>query len=434
MESMYISTMKYFPMRGAIAFGIPVVLVFAFYAVHPQGCYFLAAGPLCGIVGGLAFGRAQRKRDSAQPQDAQRKRDSAQPQETWGLAIVLGLCFAIVGFMLSLQDARSALFTDVVWTGFVSAFLFWIAGGCAVLTLPPEERFNAAAALAIPGAIAGMAFQFFWGPAHFLFDLGSRKWWGGSPWEHFIFWLIAGVGGGWLLTRSVSSEEGTKFTPTNRWASASIVCGLLGLGTGALYFLRSALPLGLFNSLSPASAAADWLWGWGVLAAGIGLIAASQPNRRLWTAAGIALAIILAFASYRVEANPWKSQFNSKYAEKLLREHAGSGDAIYAGNLILAQTALDKNDIETAKHYLLEAATTPGARRIEQNGLDVSVARVLFDRGEKDTVLEYLQRGRVLWPQGTQLIARWEGAIRAGRRPNFNTRGPGGGLGNFQDR
>ena len=399
------------PLRGAIAFGIPVVLVFAFSTLHPQGYYFLAAGPLCGIIGGLVFGR------------------------NFGLALVLGLCFGIVGFMFSLQDARSALFTDVVWTGFVSAFLFWVAGGCAVLVLPPEKRFNAAAALAIPGAIAGMAFQFFWGPAHFLFDLGSSKWWAASPWEHFVFWLIAGVGGGWLLARSASSKETAKFTPTNRWALASIICGVFGLGTGASYFLRSALPLGLFSSLSPASAAADWLWGWGVLGAGIAIVAALKPNRRLWTAGGIALAIVLAFASYRVEANPWKSKFNSAYAEKLLRENPGSGDAIYAGNLILAQAALDRNDIENAKRYLLQAAATSGARRIEQNGLDVSVARILFDRGEKDTVLEYLRRGRVLWPQGTQLISRWEGQIRAGRRPNFNTRGPGGGgQGNLQDR
>jgi len=191
----------------------------------------------------------------------------------------------------------------------------------------------------------------------------------------------------------------------------------------------------LFSSLSPASAAADWLWGWGVLGAGIALVAALKPNRRLWTVGGIALAIVLAFASYRVEANPWKSKFNSAYAEKLLRENPGSGDAIYAGNLILAQAALDRNDIENAKRYLLQAAATPGARRIEQNGLDVSVVRILFDRGEKDSVLEYLSRGRVLWPQGTQLISRWEGQIRAGRRPNFNTRGPGGGgQGNLQDR
>jgi len=143
----------------------------------------------------------------------------------------------------------------------------------------------------------------------------------------------------------------------------------------------------------------------------------------------MALAVMVIVTSYRVDANPWKSQFNSKYAERLLRENAGSGDAIYTGNLILAQAALDNNDVTNAKRYLLEAATTSGAKRIEQNGLDTSVARVLFDRGEKDAVVEYLHRGRQLWPQGAQQITRWENAIKAGRRPNFNARGPGGGRG-----
>jgi hypothetical protein len=203
------------------------------------------------------------------------------------------------------------------------------------------------------------------------------------------------------------------------------VCGSVGLAIGALYFLRSALPLGLFNSLSPASAASDWLWGWGLLASAIGIIATTKPNGRKWAAAGIALAVTLLVASYRVEANPWKSLFNSRYGERLLRDQGESGDAIYTGNLILAQAALDNNDIANAKRLLLEAAATTGARTIAQNGLDVSVARLLFDRGERDAVVEYLQRGRKLWPQGAQVISRWEAAIRAGRRPNFNNRGGG---------
>jgi hypothetical protein len=405
--------MKNLPVRSALAFSIPVLLVFGFSAFNPQNYYFLAAGPLSGIVGALALRR------------------------TWGLPIVLGSCFGMIGLLFALEDGHSALFSDVIWTGLVSGFLFWIAGGSAMLTLPTAMRFNGAAALAIPGTLAGMVFQFAYGPAHFLLNVDSHQWWAESRWEHLLLWLIAAAGGGWLLglnwQRQAGSEETRKFSRDNPWAATSIVCGALGLGIGALYFTRSTLPLGLFNSLSPASAAADWLWGWGVLAATVALVALFKPNRRPWTALGIGLALTLVLVSYRIDANPWKLRFNSNYAEKLLHKHSSSGDAIYAGNLILAQAALDKNDVDGAKHYLLEAATTPGTRRIEQNGLDVSVARVLFDRGEKDTVLEYLHRGRTLWPQGAQIIGRWETAIRAGRRPNFNARGPGA-QGNPQDR
>jgi hypothetical protein len=297
-----------------------------------------------------------------------------------------------------------------------------------MLTLPAEMRFNGAT---LGSRESGELFSTL-RTGSLPFDLSSRKWWGDAPWEHLTLWLIAGVGGGWLLgsqfqRRQLGEREASKFENRNPWALASVVSGALGIVISALYLLRSALPLGLINSLSPASAASDWLWGWGVLATAITIIAAMKRKGLRWAALGIALAVTLVATSYRIQANPWKAQFNSKYAEKMLRENGQSGDAIYTGNLILAQASLDNNDIANAKRYLLEAVATPGAQRISQNGLDTSVARVLFDRGEKDAVLEYLHRGRELWPQGAQIITRWEATIRAGRKPNFNTRGPGAG-------
>src|SRR5262245_49257495 len=48
--------MKNLPVRAALAFTVPVLLVFVYWAWHQQSDYFLLAGPLCGIIGGLAFG------------------------------------------------------------------------------------------------------------------------------------------------------------------------------------------------------------------------------------------------------------------------------------------------------------------------------------------------------------------------------------------
>ncbi len=413
-------TMK-FPIRGAIAFALPVLAVavvtgFAVRAGHPQNYYFLAAAPLSGVIGSLAYGRRL------------------------GLPIVSGLCFGIAGILFALQEpGRSALIRDVVWVGLVSGVLFWSIGALAMLTLPPPLRFRGATAFAVPGAIAGLAFQFLYGPGHYMFDLNSRQWWGTAPWEQLVLWLIVGAGTGWLLGRHFETarkfeSETSKSGSTNLWGMVSLVFGVLGLGIGMIYFLRSALPLGLFNSLSPASAASDWFWSWGVLTFVAGLIALTRATRRTRSAAGIGLAIALMFASYRVEANPWKTRFNTGYASKLLREHGQAtdpryGDVVYSANLILAQAALDENNIANARHYLLEAASTPGTQIIQQTSLDVSVARVLLQRGERDTVLEYLRRGHSIWPQGNALLNRWESAIRAGRPVNFNTRGP-----NAQDR
>jgi hypothetical protein len=397
--------------RGVLAFGLPIVAVLVLYGIvahatgKPQNYYYLAAGPLCGLIGGMAYSRRIT------------------------LSVVLGLCFGTIGLMFSLQEARSPLFSDVVWTGLVSGFLFWVAGGCAMLALPTHLRFNGAMAMAVPGLLAGLAFQFFYGPAHFLFDLSSREWWGDRPWEQFILWIIAGAGSGWFIGSEMARQENQleiagKTENDRSWAIASLACVLFSVIVGAAYFVRSRLPLGLFNSLSPISAAADWFWGWGVLAVSIAMIAMGKRTGRRSSLAAFGIAVMAIVASFRINADPWKTKFNASYAERLLREQPQSGDAIYIANLILAQTALDRNDLSNAKQYLLQAATTPSAHIIEQNGLDVSVARVLFDRGERDTVVEYLNRGRRLWPQGTQIINRWQAAIRAGRRPNFVVRPP----------
>jgi len=152
--------------RGALAFTIPVLIAFAL-TLHAN-YYFLAAGPLCGIVGGLAYGRR------------------------WGLPIILGTCFGVVGILFALQDTRSALFIDVVWVGLVAGFMFWSIGALAVLVLPAGVRFRGAMAFAVPGAIAGIVFQLLYGPAHFLFDLGSR--WGDFPWRRRRLAIGSGTG------------------------------------------------------------------------------------------------------------------------------------------------------------------------------------------------------------------------------------------------
>ena len=385
--------MKRLTARGALAFAIPVFIAFglAFYSKY----LFLTAGPLCGIVGGLAYGRR------------------------WGLPLILGISFAFTGVLLAVQqDTRSALFTDVVLVGLVFAFIFWCIGACAVLVLPARLRFRGATAFAVPGAIAGMMFQFLYGPAHFLFNLNSQ-----FPWEHLAFWLIAGAGAGWLLGAELE-QASTEDKTINSWSVFSVVCASFGLLTAIIYFRRYRLPLGLFNSISPSSAASDWLFGWAVLAGLIGVIALMKKFNRRLAIAGVALAFILLFASYGVQASTWKTQFDVNYAQLLLREHGTPadpqyGNAIYTANLILSQAALAKNDIPTAKRYLFEAVTAPTAQTAEQVGLDTSVVQVLLQRGERDSVLQYFEQGRHLWPVGNGQINRWQNLIRAGRMPNF---------------
>jgi hypothetical protein len=390
--------MKRLTARGAVAFAIPVLIAFglAFYSKY----LFLTAGPLCGIVGGLAYGRR------------------------WGLPLVLGISFGFTGVLLAVQqDTRSALFTDVVWVGLVFAFLFWCIGACAVLVLPARLRFRGATAFAVPGALAGMMFQFLYGPGHFLFKLNSQAWWAQFPWEHLAFWLIAGVGAGWLLGAQLEAAS-PQAEKQNSWSIFSVACAAFGLTTAIIYFRKYRLPLGLINSVYPSAVASDWLFGWAILAGVIGAVALMKKFDRRLAGTGVVLALILVFASYGVQANSWRTQFDVNYAQLLLHEHGTPGDpeygnTIYTANLILSQAALVKNDVPSAKHYLFEAAAAPNALTAEQVGLDTSVAQILLQRGERDAVMKYFEQGRHLWPLGGAQITRWQNVIRAGRMPNF---------------
>jgi len=309
--------------------------------------------------------------------------------------------------------------------------------------LPAKLRFRGAIAFAIPGAVGGMIFQFLYGPAHFLLNLGSQRWWGQFPWEHLAFWLVTGAGTGWLLGAELetASPQVSEFRKPetqkrrlsqvgklNSWSVFSVSCASFGLVTAIVFFRKYRLPLGLFNSISPSSAASDWMFGWAVLAGFIGVVALMKKFGRRLAATGIVLAFILLFASYRVEAGSWRTRFDTNYARILLGEHGQAGDpeygnAIYTANLIFSLAALEKNDIASAQSYLFEAVSATTSQTVEQIGLDTSVAQMLLQRGQKDTVLEYFKRGRHLWPLGGGQITRWENAVRAGRTPNFSNKG-----------
>src|SRR5689334_3501572 len=110
-----------------------------------------------------------------------------------------------------------------------------------------------------------------------------------------------------------------------------------------------------------------------------------------------------------------------KEAEELLKlvpAHKTSfnyGNAIQDANLALGEVALRQNDIESAKKYLLEAGKTPGSPQLSSFGPDPILAADLFAKGEKNTVLNYLDECGSFW-HGSQL-ARWHSDVEAGNLP-----------------
>jgi hypothetical protein len=95
----------------------------------------------------------------------------------------------------------------------------------------------------------------------------------------------------------------------------------------------------------------------------------------------------------------------------------GCGQAVHDGNLVLGRVALEQGAIEDAMRYLLEAGTSSGSPVLGSFGPNMSLARDLLERGERDTVLQYFERCGRFWQVDT--LKQWSDEVTAGRIPNF---------------
>lgn len=114
------------------------------------------------------------------------------------------------------------------------------------------------------------------------------------------------------------------------------------------------------------------------------------------------------------------------YALELL-EKAGTkegpwdyGSAVHTGNIILGRIALKKGDINEAEAFLLNAIAIPESDVFDHYYLDFTLARDLWRKGEKDTVIEYLELCRKFWED--PILERWIKMVKADIEPDFSHR------------
>jgi hypothetical protein len=113
------------------------------------------------------------------------------------------------------------------------------------------------------------------------------------------------------------------------------------------------------------------------------------------------------------------------YAELLLREataQQGSwnyGNAVHKGNLILGRIAVAEGRMADAVTFLRAAAETPGSPQLNSFGPNMTLAKDLLERGERDAVLAYFEACRVFWKMGEGRLDAWHQDVQAGRIPNF---------------
>ena len=107
---------------------------------------------------------------------------------------------------------------------------------------------------------------------------------------------------------------------------------------------------------------------------------------------------------------------------------AKSGDGVYTAHKVLGLLAVDRGDIEAAKHHLIESSKTPGSWMLNRMGPDFRLMLALTERGEYETVCAFLDNVKVFtkWPPcptpkpKDKLLDRWKETIRAGGRPDIS--------------
>ena len=109
------------------------------------------------------------------------------------------------------------------------------------------------------------------------------------------------------------------------------------------------------------------------------------------------------------------------------------GNAIAHANQVLGRIALSKGDVAEAKKRLLASADSQGSPQLNSFGPNFSLARELAEKGERDTVIAFLDSVARFWANPNERIEAnskrvasehrkqlesWKQQLREGEVPN----------------
>lgn len=95
------------------------------------------------------------------------------------------------------------------------------------------------------------------------------------------------------------------------------------------------------------------------------------------------------------------------------------GNAVQDGNLVLGRIAVYENRITDAKQYLLAAGNSPGSPQMDSFGPNMSLAKDLLKKGERDVVLQYFELCRKFWKMDYGKLNEWSQEVKESKIPDF---------------
>jgi predicted S18 family serine protease len=103
------------------------------------------------------------------------------------------------------------------------------------------------------------------------------------------------------------------------------------------------------------------------------------------------------------------------------KDDANYGNAVQDVNIVLGRLALAEGRLDEAKADLLKAGKSPGSWTMNSFGPNMSLAKELLEKGERDVVLEYFDLCRRFWSMNMNdgKLDQWSQDVKAGKMPSF---------------
>ncbi len=120
-----------------------------------------------------------------------------------------------------------------------------------------------------------------------------------------------------------------------------------------------------------------------------------------------------------------KTEDAKKYAEELLtvlpkfQGNWNYGNAVQDANLVLGCIAVREGRIDDAKKYLAESGKSPGSPQMDSFGPNMTLAKDLLEKGERQVVLEYFEACRKFWKMHENRLDEWSQQVKDGKVPDF---------------
>lgn len=101
------------------------------------------------------------------------------------------------------------------------------------------------------------------------------------------------------------------------------------------------------------------------------------------------------------------------------RDNFNYGNAVQDANIVLGRIAVLEGRIGDAKERLIEAGKSPGSAQMSSFGPNMSLAKDLLEKGERDVVLQYFELCRKFWKSHPEMLDEWAQQVKSGEIPNF---------------